>query len=306
MAETNPNPENQEAAADLGDAEGLDAAALAFAQQSGDVPNTDPEPESDPEPEAEEAEPAEEETRGELKEVEYEGKTYEVPPELEKALLRQSDYSRRMNEVGAKEKAYETRLELIEGMEKVAEKRAESLAVVKQIDAQIKQYEGIDWAKAEQENPSQAALWAVKLMTLQQQKAQAEQTANGADAEFRREREKLRGEQAADMAKVLDKELPNWRGEAGVKLTQYATEKGIPAEQLGSITNPALILALEKARKYDELQASKPALKEKAKSAPPVVKSGAPRRTDNKTEAMAKLRKNGSLDAATEAFLSLG
>lgn len=312
-----PNPQSVEATADPHEAEGIDAAAAAFAAM-GEEPNQesdtqteqqaepDPEPEGESDTEAEQADPDADEPTDELAEVEYEGKTYKVPPELEKALLRQADYSRRMNEVSANEKAYTQRLESIEGMEQAAELRAKHLAEVAQIDAHLKQYEGIDWNAAKAQNPAEAALAAVELMTLQQRKEQALREAESASSKFREEQGKLDAEKRSELAKALDKDLPGWRGELGVKLTQYAESKGIPPQKLSQITDASVLVALNKARLYDELQASKPAIKAKAASAPPVTKPGAPRRTDAKTEALARHRKSGSIDSAADAFLAMG
>lgn len=309
-----PNPQTENAQAEPHDAEGIDAAAEAFAQlgaqpeQPEEKAKPDPEPEGEADTDAEEADPEADEPTEQLAEVEYEGKTYQVPPELEKALLRQSDYSRRMNEVSAKEKTYEQRLAAIDGIEKAAEARAEVLAEVKAIDAQIEQYKAIDWATAKAENPAGAALAAVELMTLQQQREALNRKAEDAANSLKGEREKLNAEKAMEFAKALDKELPDWRGAAGLRLTEYAAKQGIKPQELAALQDARLILALEKARKFDELQASKGALKEKAKTAPPVNKPGAPRANSQspKTEAMARLRKSNSIDDAAAAFLALG
>lgn len=312
-----PNPQTEQAPADAQNAEGIDAAAAAFAamgnqeheseeQPTEDQAEPDPEPESEADTEAQEADPEAEEPTEELAEVEFEGKTYNVPRELEKALLRQADYSRKMNEVSAKEKTYSTRLEAIEGLEQAAEKRAESLAKIRQLDDQIKQYEGINWTEARQTDPANAALAAVELMSLQQAKQQALEAAKQVDSTIREHRSKLTAEQLAERNKVLDKELPGWNGEVGARLTEYAVKQGMNFDYLAQITDPKVFIALEKARKFDELQASKPSIKAKVASAAPVTKPGAPRKVDAKTEAFAQLRKTGSIDSAAAAFLAIG
>lgn len=307
--------QTEQAPADAPDADGIDAAAEAFAamgqpdQQAQPEQNQaepDPEPEGESDTEADEAEPEAEEPTEELAEVEYEGKTYKVPPELEKALLRQSDYSRKMNEASATEKAYKARLETLEGIEQVAEKRAEVLAEIKQIDEQIKRYEGVNWAEAKQQDPAGAALAAVELLQLQQARQRAEMAAKDADGELRQSRTKVTLEQIEARNKVLDKELPGWNGEVGLKLTAYADSKGIPPQKLATITDASMLVALNKARLYDELQAAKPALKAKAASAAPVTKPGAPRKADPKSTALTAHRKSGSIDSAAAAFLALG
>ena len=131
-----PTPETQNASAEPDDLGSLDAAAAAFATKEQSEEAAHPEEEAEPaheteeetEQEAEEADPDEESESDELVEVEIEGKTYKVPPELQKGYLRQSDYSRKMNEVSEKEKAYSQRLEVAEKLYEGAEKFATALS----------------------------------------------------------------------------------------------------------------------------------------------------------------------------------
>ena len=68
--------------------------------------------------------------------------------------------------------------------------------------------------------------------------------------------------------KALQKDLKGWGdGQAmGVVLTEYATKTGIKTATLETLTDPAMVVALDKARRYDELQASKTAIKAKAQA----------------------------------------
>jgi hypothetical protein len=309
-------PENQNPQGETGDTGSLDAATAAFAArmepaaeqseeqaQTQETEEAEPDPESADEPteEAEEADPEEGEEAEQL--VEVDGK--EIPlSELQKGYLRQADYSRKMNEASEKEKAYTERLELIEGIETAADERAEALALVKQIDERIKAYEGVDWAKARAENPAEAALAAVELLQLQDQRKEAVNAAAQVARKLTEGRQKLDGEKRAEMAKVLDKELPGWRENVGIEITKYALSKGYTEKDLGAITDPRVVIALDKARRFDALQQSKEQVKAKAKAAPPVVKPGAPRRVDAAQDAMASLRKSNSLEDAEAAFLA--
>lgn len=261
------------------------------------------EPAEDADPEAEQADPEEAPEAEELAEVEIGGKTYKVPPEVEKAVLRQADYSRKMNEVGAKEKEYTQRLEVVQGLEEAAEKRAEALAEVRAIDARIKQYEGIDWAKARIENAADAAMAAVELLTLQNQRKDAAQNAANVQSEFTKSKNKLMAEARNEMDAALRKDLKGWGDELGQKITRYALENKVQLQTLQALTDPAVVIALEKARKYDELQAAKTQLKTKAQDAPAVSKPGAPRRPDPKADAMNRLRQDNSQESAEAAFL---
>lgn len=288
-----------------------DEAIAAFERlgESTDEPQTkepDPadEPEDDAETEADEADPDEAETEEELVEVEADGKTYKVPEAVQKAMLRQSDYSRKMNEVSAKEKTLSERLETIEAVQDIAEKRAEALAQVHAIDARIKGYEGIDWGKARAENPSEAAMAAVELLTLRDQRKDAVQAAANIARELTEKQTTLHETARDEMDANLKKSLKGWGDELGTKVTKYALDLGVSMKTLRQLTDPAVVIALEKARRFDALQSAKGELKAKAADAPRVSKPGAPRRADPKAEVMQRLRSENTQEAAEAAFLS--
>lgn len=306
-----PTPESQNPQGETEDLGSLDAAAAAFAAQEQSLEDTEEEAEPDPEAaeeteqEADEADPDEESEAGELVEVEIEGKTYKVPPELQKGYLRQQDYSRRMNEVSEKEKAYTQRLEVAEKLVQGAEKYASALAEVNQIDAEIKQFDDVNWQQLESSDPSRASLMAVKLMRLQQARQSAVDKAQAVDREIAEAKTKTIDAKREEMDKVLRKELKGWGDELGTQITRYALETGWTREQLSNLTDAQVVIALDKARRFDALKKSTDSVKAKAKDAPPVVKPGAPRPVPNKTdEAMTRLRKSNSLDDAAAAFLS--
>jgi hypothetical protein len=296
---------------DTGEVGSLDAAALAFEtreqpEAADDQADTEVEAQDDdPDAEADDGDSDEDTDEPEaLAEVEFEGKTYKVPPELEKALLRQSDYSRKMNEVATKEKVYTQRIEQAETLVQGAEKLATALAEVNVIDARLKQYESVNWQQLRVENPGEFAAHASELQMLRLSRQEAAQRAQMVGREVSSAKEHAVAEARAEMFQVLGKTLKGWGDEMGQKLTAYAGESGIKLETLNTITDPGLVVALEKARKFDELQKSKPQLKAKAQAAPPVLKPGVPRKASPNDDAMANLRKHRTQDAAEAAFFS--
>ena len=151
------------------------------------------------------------------------------------------------------------------------------MAEIKSLDEQIAAYQAIDWAKAEAETPAEAALAALKLMNLQRARDKADDKAKSIESEFSQGRFKLLNEKRSDMVKVLAKELPGWGEELGTKITQHAISKGWTAEELQTLTNPRVVMALDAERKYELAQKGKAELKAKVKDVPQVVKPGAKR-----------------------------
>jgi hypothetical protein len=109
------------------------------------------------------------------------------------------------------------------------------------------------------------------------------------------------------MDAALKKDLKGWGDDLGAKLTTYATSNGVQLKTLQELTDPGVVIALSKAKQWDDLQASKAAIKGKGQAAPPVTKPGTPRApTNTKADAMKKHRSDGSVDSAAAAFLALG
>jgi hypothetical protein len=309
--EQNPQIPTDTAPDDVGS---LDAAARAFELRETAPEETEAEPEAtepaDTDADAEGDEPdTEEAPEVEPVEVVVEGVTLSLTPEqaeaIQKSTLRQADYSRKMNEVSAKEKAVVQTLELAEKMRTGAEKFAQVLATVQGMDSQIKQYEALDWPKLRAEDPAQYAAYAADLQTLKLNKQQAELMARGVVQEVEESSHKVLQAKREEMFTALGKQLPGWSNQMGEQITQYAVSLGMQFETLSKATDPALVIALEKARKFDALQKSAGELKAKAKTAPPVLKPGV--RTAKQTpqeESMTQLRKFKTRDAAEVAFLA--
>ena len=309
--EQTPEIQTESAPEELGS---LDAAALAFEKREQALaeagePETETETdEAEPDAEASDGAP-DEETEQELEEVTVEGVTLNLPKDqaeaLRKSTLRQADYSRKMNEVSAKEKQAQAAIDTAEKLRQGAEKFADVLATVRMLDQQIKQYEGLDWQKLRAEDPGNYAAYAADLQTLKLNKQQTEMQARGVAAEVEETNGKALQSKRAEMFDALAKQIPGWSNQKGQEITEYAIAQGMAFETLAKATDPALVVALEKARKFDALQKSKTELKAKAKEAPPVLKPGVRQAVKTPQEdAMIALRKFKTRDAAEVAFLA--
>lgn len=296
-----------EATADAGSD---DEAIAAFNQRAGSQATEDPSDEPSDEPseanaeEAEEADPeADAAAEDALVEVTFEGKTYSVPPAIEKSLLRQADYSRQSQAVAEAKKDYAQRIEsatkLIEGAEKFAEVIAEG----KQLDHQIKQFEGVDWKALRSTDPAQAALLAVELMEFRQARVQLDSKAQTLDRELTAERSKTEDAARAEMVKTLSKEFPGgWNDATGKRLGDYVLSQGLTSADLGRVTDAKTVLLWEKARKFDAIEAGKARALATTREVPPVARPGAPRRAAPVADAQTRFQKSTSPEDAVALF----
>ena len=292
----------------------LDAAARAFQlreepPEQPEVPETEAEA-TDDDQNAEGDEPeSDDEPEVELEEVVVEGVTLKLSKDqaeaIQKATLRQADYSRKMNDVSAKEKTVTATLETAERLRVGAEKYATALAGMQTLDAQLKQFEALNWQQLRTDDPGQYAAYAADFQSLKLNRQQAEMQARSVGHEVEQTSNQLIQTKRAEMFDSLKKTLPGWSDQMGQAITDYATAQGMAYETLSKLTDPAVVVALEKARKFDSLKQATVDLKAKAKDAAPVLKPGARvAKQSPQEEAMTQLRKFKTRDAAEVAFLS--
>lgn len=112
--------------------------------------------------------------------------------------------------------------------------------------------------------------------------------------------------QAQEAVKVLKEKIPNWSNEMYDKIRTYAVSQGFDADVVATITNPAAIEMMHKARLYDEGKNIK--LKPKLKAPTKVITSSkstaSDMKPDNRKASMQKLRNSGSTDDAMEALMA--
>jgi hypothetical protein len=190
-------------------------------------------------------------------EVDYEGRKYRVPKELKDAFLRQSDYTRKTQEIAEQRRALETAQQ--QHTQQAQEMQADFEGRVKLhvLDQQLAQFQQIDWnALWNQDGPRAGALnsqWQV----LQQQRAQLvnelQQKAQARAFHTQRETAKRMEEAAA----VLKRDIPEWSPELATKTRDFLVkDMGIDAALVGQIDNPAFVRVAHLARLGAEWQAN--------------------------------------------------
>lgn len=289
----------------------LDAAELAFEQvltPAEEAEEQQPEAEEeatsdDPNAEADEGESDEDTDAPALETVEIDGETFEVHPKVAKGYMRQADYSRKMNDLSAQRATVEHQAKAIEAAANATEEAAKVAARVQVLESTIEQFKAINWQELEATDPGKAALIGMRAMNTMQELERAKAAAPEIKAKALQALEESRQAKRGEMLAALPKLIKGFSNAKGEELTAYAEKTGLK-DDLFQVTNPQWVVALDKAAKYDALMAGKTALKAKASAAPPVLKPGAPKRTDPQTDAMAALRKHKTQDAAEAAFLS--
>jgi hypothetical protein len=192
--------------------------------------------------------------------VVIDGKTQKVTlKEAREGYQRQADYQRKTQAVA------EQRRE-VEALRQAAEAEKYSYAeAVSTLRAEMERYlpQEPDWEKLHQDDPINFPIiekqwrdYKAQLAAVQQQEAVIK------SQQAREQQEQLRKIVEEGRKYIIDK-VPEWKdeakwGEAQKRLRDYGKTVGYSEDELAAATDPRAILVLEKARKYDALQANRP------------------------------------------------
>ena len=203
----------------------IEAEELLDTEDGEDNPDEESEPEDDTE------------------EVDYEGKKYRVPKDIKDALLRQSDYTRKTQELAEHRKQVDAAIERITA---VSQEETQAMAQVAMVAAQIKQYENIDWDAWDQMDPNEAnkARWEITQLQQQQAAAVAEYHKAGEAKHSIAQQETAKRLEEAD--RFASTNIPGWSRETAQATLDYArTAYRLSNEELaGAIADKPEVLML--------------------------------------------------------------
>lgn len=242
----------------------------------------------------EEVEASEEETEEEegpqFVEVEYDGKLYEVPTELKDALLRQSDYTTKTQDVAKQRKEVELQFSTLE--QKMQEFQfAESIQgdVLKaqQLDQTANQYH--EYLRNNIDNLSSTDIEKLR-MAIEDSRRERDELVNsvqGKQQRFQQAQQQSYSELLNKGTEVLKSKIPGWGEEHQKQVRHYANDLGFTDAELNAVVDPREVEVLWKASQYDALQKGKTSAVKKVQEAP-TIKA---RARDDKGRFVAKQQK---------------
>jgi len=273
---------------------------------------TEEEEEAD-EAEEESEEPDEEDEEELLYAVKIDGEEQEVTlDELMKGYSRQSDYTKKTQELSEGRKAIEQLYgQYNSEINAVQQERQQYISALSQVIehsvAGLDAYQNIDWETLKNEDPIDYLTKKEEQSAMQNQVAynmqQREQVALAQKQQQAQRREHFRLSEQHRLVEVL----PEWsdadtRTQLTNDMREYAINNGFTEQDLSGLIDHRYFLTLMKAQKYDALQKSDVKAK-KVKNKPKVVRAGSPRgkkATDKKqrTVKMKRLQNTGHVDDA--------
>lgn len=219
-------------------------------------------------------EPAEETT-----EVVKDGKAYKVPAALKDELLMHADYTRKTQEIAELRKTVEATLAQAQ---QVTQAEQQAAIAIGTIDAQIADFNTIDWDAWEETDPMAAQrAW--------RQFGQLKESRGAAINQYQQAQQQRTLAQQQETAKLLEQgqrelaaSIPEWGPEKATALLTHASKTyGFAPEELNGITDPRMVKVLNDAfqfrqasktqsvvKKVETQQAFKPAAKVATGKAP--------------------------------------
>lgn len=285
-----------------------------------EVETEEPEDE-DEEVESDEAESEEEEDADEV--VKAAEQTYrvrvgdeemDVPlTELTNSYMRQSDYTRKTQQVAEARKAAEAELEAVHADRQRYADQLVALEVALSQQEPTQEY----WDALYQSDPMEYT----RQRDLQRDRKDATEQLKAEQARVQQEQQQQF--QAASQKRLVEEQekltqlIPEWVDqELAVKeksaVVTYAQQQGYSQQELEGVSDSRAVMMIRKAMLYDELMDKKPVAQKKVRKAPKMTKSGAPKSKKQtsqrrKQDALANIgRKKGraSWDAAIDYLLT--
>lgn len=246
-------------------------------------------------PEVEGDDTSDEDT-SDLVEVEWDGQLIEAPKAIADALMRQSDYTQKTQEVAAQRKAVEVQIGEVE-------LRAQQYAFAQAVNPDIMKAQQLE-QQAEQahqylrENIDTLTSTEIEKIRIavddsRRERDQLVQSMQQKHNEFQQAQEQSRQELLNKGTEVLRSKIPNWGAEAQKQVQEYALASGYTEAEVSQVVDPRQVETLWKASQYEALQQGKAAAVRKVQDAPsikPKSRNPMPQKVKDKLNLRKKLK----------------
>jgi len=241
--------------------------------------------------------------------VVIDGKTQKVTlKEARDGYQRQADYQRKTQALAEQRREVESIRQATES-EKAA--YAEAVSALRQ---EMERYlpQEPDWQKLHQDDPINFPIIEKQWRDYKAQLAAVQQQEAVIKAQQSREQQEQLRQIVEEGRKYIFEKVPEWKDEAKwsqaqKSLRDYGKTVGYSDEELAAATDPRAIIVLEKARKFDALQANRP--QPNKGSAPKPMRAGnsasSPKQTTEIAKVKQRLKSTGHVNDAAAIFAML-
>jgi len=266
------------------------------AEEAGEQANVGAPEEAGEEVEAEAAAETEESDPSEV--LNIDGEEYEVPAKLKDAFMRQQDYTKKTQELASQRKALEEQIALTQQQAQFQQQYQQDVAQLTSLDAQIKQYEAVNWNELQNNDPLQ-------FVTLREQYRDLKDARNYYSQELnqRQQQQAIQAQQhyaklAEQGAAELRNSIKGWGQERAREIREFGMETyGFADNELANVIDPRIVKVLHDAYLYRKGQSvSNKKVIGKPKLGKPQAQQAQAKQTDIKLRQA--LKKTGKADYA--------
>jgi hypothetical protein len=246
--------------------------------------------------------------------VNVNGEEHEISlDELLKGYSRQSDYTRKTQELSEQRKSIETnQAQWNAEIQQIQTERQQYVSalqnVIESSMGSLDKFATVDWNTLKNDNPLEYITKRDEYREMQDKVRQAQFQQQQAQQTHQQESQRNHHRVLQEEHGKLVEALPEWseqntRQKLSGQIKEYALSQGYTTEEIGSLIDHRSLMTLYKAMKYDK--ASSPSVvKKKVKNKPRVIRAGSPRTKSDedktkRTAQMKRLRGSGHLDDAS-------
>lgn len=179
--------------------------------------------------------------------VERNGKTFQVPKELEGEFSMQADYTKKTQTVAERAKELDAREAAITQQSKVSEAELDARATIRGVDQQLKAYENVDWVKFAAEDPAGAQQHRYFYDGLKEAKLAASKTISENEQRRTQESQQATAKRFEEAKAYAQTKIPGWSEETNTKLMNFVKDQNIPMDFVRDNMSPTLVSILHKA-----------------------------------------------------------
>ena len=249
--------------------------------------------------------------------VNVNGEEHTIPlDELIKGYSRQSDYTRKTQELSEQRKSIEAnQAQWNAEVQQIQTERQQYVTalqnVIENSMGSLDQFATVDWATLKNDNP-------LEYITKRDEYREAQDKVRQAQFQQQQAQQAYQQESQQNHRRVLQEEhgklvaaLPEWgeqetRQKLSGDIKEYALSQGYTAEEIGSLIDHRSLMTIYKAMKYDK--ASSPSVvSKKVKNKPRVIRAGSPRGKSDTDKGkrniqMKRLKESGNVRDASVLF----
>lgn len=214
-------------------------------------------------------------------ELEYEGKKFKVPKELEgelkNALLRHGDYTRKTQDVAQERESLKAERTIHQHQVQTHQALIGEIAQITAVDQRLQYLQSINLQALSAQEPLQAQNLLIELNQLQAQRGQLVSSATQKQQQLQSIRQHEIATQTDKARAFLMREFKDWSPEKDRAMEAYTSKAGIDSQAMGEFLrhNPQIARVIDDGMKYRRDLERRAATKPKAEPPPkPVTRLG--------------------------------